>query len=165
MKFFTTLLLACTTFFGCAHAAEETEHLSYYWSGDVDDLDLYIKIQNGLEFPDEYKTTNYFNGASCEFVIRPIPGVAVLSEEGDELSKIRFKVVVLNTDHPNRVICKIFITNCYNGIFSYKTSEISTEIVLHTPSIDTSEPAVLYFLEDSYNERVITFKNLFPCLI
>jgi len=165
MKFFTTLLLAFATFFGCAHATEETEHLSYYWSGDEDDLDLYIKLQDGLEFLDEYTTTNYYNGACCELVIKPIPGVVVLSEEGVELTKIKFKVIVLNTDNPHRVICKIFINNCYNGIFSYKTKEISTEIVLHTPSIDTTEQPVFYLLEDSFNERVVTFKNLFPCLI
>ena len=163
MKFFTILLLTFAIFFGCVNAAEETEHLSFYWSGDEDDLDLYVTIKDGLEIPDEYTTTNFHNGAGCEIFFKPIPGVVVLSTDGDELKYVNLKVQLFNTDKPNRVTCKILITNCYKGLSTHKTTEISVEVLLHTPSIDATQSAEFYYVEDSLNERVISFKNLFPC--
>lgn len=163
MKFFTTLLLTFATFFGCVQAAEETEHLSFYWSGDEDDLDLYVTVKDGLEFPDEYITVNFNNGAGCEMIFKPVPGIVVLSEEGDELKMVELKVHLFNTNKSNRVTCKIFIINSYKGVLTQTTTEISFEVELHTPSIDITKPAKFYLVEDSLNERVISFKNLFPC--
>ncbi len=171
MKYLSVFLFALHAFFGFKDlsASEPLDYLTYSWNGNEEDLYLNIKIENRLEFSDQYTTIKTKNGQGigCEIVCKPVLGSPILSSEGHELQEIKFTVILNNIHNPNQVFSTITKKTFYKGVNEKgqpvsKTSESKKESTLNNPAIDFTQRPVFSTINDSSNEGVISFKNSFP---
>jgi|GEM_PF-2093360 len=171
MKFFTLLFLTFSALLGSTLSALEDdnieEYLTYFWSGNEENLYLNINLSKELEFADNYftLTTEDERGQGCEVICKPILKGTVFSSEGYELQKIKFTVMLNNLDNPNTVSSTMLTKIFYKELKEKRrrastTSESQSETILYHPAIDlTQEPLFFTISEEGY-EGVISFKNL-----
>ncbi len=169
MKYFVALFLTISACFGSNQlvASEIAQYLTYFWSGNEEDLYLNIDLVNELEFSNNYSVMKTKNGQGCEVVCKPIFDSAILSSEGYELQEIKFTVMLNNIDNPNKVSSTIITETSYKGVndkglLLSTISESKKESVINNPAIDLTQEPDFFIISDNPNEGVISFKNSFP---
>lgn len=171
MKYFVALLLAFSVFLGSNQllASEIEQHLTYFWSGNEEDLYLNINLSNEIEFPGNYTTfkTKNGQGQGCEIICKPAQIGTVFSSKGHELNEIKLTVILNNVDNPNKVAYTTITKSSYKGVneeglLVSTTSESKREGILNNPAIDLTQNPVFFPINDGLHEGVISFKNSFP---
>lgn len=150
------------------HSIESSELLcQYHWTGTDEYLFLDLIPVTGIDFPVYYVTGSNRESLVCEIYCEPSENHLFLNQQGEQLTELKIKVEVANTNDPNVIAFSVKTINAFKhqdhqGKVTFTEKIRDTKGKLSNSLIDLSECPTFFISDQRPDMGGMKFKNLAP---